>query len=284
MSVYVELTNNELKIVEVSKKNTEVLNYEKLLIPSFNGEAEEISETLKGLNKNYKKLIFIDNSNHVIYYDMKVPNLNRDKILTICKNELITKLNKNEDLLIEYFDIKKESDSENKILATALSTRRVKSLIDAGKQLKAGKIQIRLAYEGIFNYLTKGEIFNEKGAIVVVEIKENVIRSWLFESNEFVNLRVNRIRSDEYIELIELVNDDISKLIQFQSTRRRSFKISDVYLFGDYKNIDLAQTDLDDEFTNIKINKLPLVGNVILPEDFDYLANIYSMGFILGDK
>jgi hypothetical protein len=131
--------------------------------------------------------------------------------------------------------------------------------------------------------MDKAKVFIDKESIVAIEVKEDSIRSWLFEGGEYVNLRSNRIRTDEYSEVLDLVSDDISKLIQFQSTRRRSYLITKVYFFGDNINIQKVIEDLNNEFKKIGIEKLPLVGDLVLPNEFDYLDNIYSMGIILGD-
>jgi len=285
MSVYVELTNGELKVIEAVKKGKmiEITNHQKANLPVTNGGINEAAEILQGMKLNLSSLVFIDNSNNVIYYDMKVPNIKQDKILTICKNEIRSKLNRKEELLVDYFEIKKESESEKRILVTALPLPRVKSFVDSAKMLKAKKNEIRVAYDGIFNYMQQADVFVEKESVVAIEVKDNTIRSWLFEGNEYVNLRTNRIRNEEYSEVFDIVSDDISKLIQFQATRSRSYSITKVYLFGDNSYIGKVIEGLNTEFIKIEINELPLVGNLGLPNDFEYLDNIYSMGIILGD-
>jgi hypothetical protein len=285
MSTYVELTNTELKVINAVKngKMIEIKSHQQSKSPVTNGGMSGVVDVISEMKSDLSKLVYIDNTNNVIYYDMRVPNIGKDKILTICKNELKTKLNRKEELLIDYFEIKKESESEKRILVTALPLLRVKSFVESAKMLKARKNEIRVAYEGIFNYMDKAKVFTDKESVVAIEVKEDSIRSWLFEGGEYVNLRSNRIRTDEYSEVLDLVSDDISKLIQFQSTRRRSYLITKVYLFGDNINIQKVIEDLNTEFKKIGIEKLPLIGDLVLPNDFEYLDNIYSMGIILGD-
>lgn len=285
MSTYVELTNTELKVIDAVKngKMIEIKNHQQTKLTATNGGMSEVIELINEMKLNLSKLFFIDNTTNVIYYDMRVPNIGKDKVLTICKNELKTKLNRKEELLIDYFEIKKESDSEKRILVTALPLLRVKSFVESAKILKAKKNEIRVAYDGIFSYMDKAKVFTDKESVVAIEVKNDTIKSWLFEGGEYVNLRSNRIRTDEYSELLDLVSGDISKLIQFQSTRRRSYLITKIYLFGDNINIEKLIENLNTEFKKLGIEKLPLVGDLVLPNDFEYLDNIYSMGIILGD-
>jgi hypothetical protein len=144
MSTYVELTNTELKVIDAVKngKMIEIRNHQHSKSPVTNGGMSGVVDVISEMKTDLSKLVFIDNTNNVIYYDMRVPNIGKDKILTICKNELKTKLNRKEELLIDYFEIKKESDSEKRILVTALPLLRVKSFVESAKILKVRKNEI----------------------------------------------------------------------------------------------------------------------------------------------
>ena len=285
MTIFVEISNSELKLLSFkkNKKVLEITDHNKIYVPIFNGEVEEIYDPLSEVIEKEKHIVFVDNSNKVIYYDMKAPNLGHEKTISICRSELVTKLNRHENLLVDYFLIKKETDVENKILTTAIPVSRAKYFVDTAKKLNIKKREIRTAYEGLFNYLSKAKVFGAKEAAIFIELKDNVIRSWVFEENEFVNVRVNRIRNESYIDYLELLSDDISKLIQFQTARRKMFGISKVYLFGEFSSLGKIKQDLSTEYNELAIEMLPLVGNLTLPNDFDYLSYIYSLGIILGD-
>jgi len=285
MSVYIEITNDELKLLEIAKikKIITIKKADRTALAYNNSSLDDMYQAIKDLNYKLKKVTFIENTSNVLYYDMKIPNVSAIKAQLICKNELVNKLSKQEELLVDYFNIKKESDSENRVLVTGLALLRVTELMRVSKKLRV-KPEIKVAYEGIFNYLQNMKLFVEGTSILAIEVNANLMKIWLFENDEYVTLRINRIKSESYDVMLDEINDEVSKIIQFNTTRSLANKITNAYIFGDNEQLTNLVKDLNLDFVDLDVKMLPINQNISVPADFNFLANIYSLGMMMGDK
>ncbi|MFV0551991.1 MAG: hypothetical protein ACK5L6_08745 [Anaerorhabdus sp.] len=284
MAQYIELVNNQYKIINATNKkgriNIEEFKTVFTLIDytSLDPIKNELRE-----KKNNKSTIVVNNSGP-FYREVKVPFVDDKNTMQILNNELRASQTINQEFVLDKIELGKVPEENlRRILACGLPLNQIEAYMKLLKDIKCKKPRmIDLGYNALFNYIDKTNINNSDAPYVILEVSNNLLKVFLFDEKKFVLQRSERISFDDYEYVVAKIKEEISLMQQFQLSRRYQVKIESIYLFGESNGLDTLVNELRNSYP-MAVELLPQLSNVTAPEEFNYLAYVYILGSMVSN-
>lgn len=211
---------------------------------------------LKAYKKKNVKILL--NNRQVIYRELIVPRGDGAQLQTMVANEMILSLNLSNDYVVSYIDLGEVSENNLKmrrVFATAILEETCQEYVSLMKKCDLKCISLQTATDNLVQYLRK---LNKDETVLYLECNLDVVRNYLFESGEFILSRTNRFDENEQVDhetFIQIINENIAKMDQFQFTRNRYQSITRIEIFGNHeflKDFDQLEFDLHHPMELIK--------------------------------
>lgn len=284
MAQYIELGNNQYKIIDaVNKKGKIKISEFKTVYTLIDyTNLDPIKDELK--DKKTKNATLVVNNSGPFYREVKVPLVEDKKIYQILNNELRASQTVNQEFILDKIELGKIQDENLKrVLACGLPLNQMESYMGLMKDIKCKKPRmIDLGYNALFNYISKTNINSVEAPYIVMEVSNNLLKAFLFDETKFVLLRSERISFDDYENVVAKVKEEISLMQQFQLSRRYQVKIESIYLFGESNGLNALVEELRNSYP-MTVEVLPSLSNIEAPEGFNYLAYIYILGTMVSN-
>lgn len=284
MAQYIELGNNQYKIISATNKKGRISieEFKTVFTLIDYTNLDPIKEELKE-KKNNKSTIVVNNSGP-FYREVKVPFVDDKNTLQILNNELRASQTVNQEFVLDKIELGKVPEENlRRILACGLPLNQIEAYMKLLKDIKCKKPRtIELGYNALFNYIDKTNINNSDAPYVVLEVSNNLLKVFLFDEKKFVLQRSERISFDDYENVVAKVKEEISLIQQFQLSRRYQVKIESIYLFGESNGLNTLVNELRNSYP-MAVELLPPLSSITAPEEFNYLAYVYILGSMVSN-
>ncbi len=284
MAQYIELGNNQYKIISATNKNgrINIEEFKTVFTLTDYTNLDPIKNELKE-KKNNKSTIVVNNLGP-FYREVKVPFVDDKNTMQILNNELRASQTINQEFVLDKIELGKVPEENlRRILACGLPLNQIEAYMKLLKDIKCKKPRmIDLGYNALFNYIDKTSINNSDAPYVILEVSNNLLKVFLFDEKKFVLQRSERISFDDYENVVVKIKEEISLMQQFQLSRRYQVKIESIYLFGESNGLDTLVNELRNSYP-MTVELLPQLSHVTASEEFNYLAYVYILGSMVSN-
>ncbi len=209
------------------------------------------------------------NNTSIIYRELIVPSIDKKKMAMVVRSEMMDVLNLTPDYIMDYVVIEPIVDEEGKamvrVLAVASLATALESYIELIKLLKLKLNSIDSATNAMIKLVDAIPEMKSLEQFVLVDVGANYLRLYLFEEGKYVlsrNVKLVRLNDSTEDEIINVVEDNINKMIQFSYTRGAKTGINKIILAGRDQLLDeLKSKVLEDLLVPCEIFSQPLFIN-----------------------
>lgn len=289
MSYYIELCNNQVKIVNAQLRHDGSITVDaaRTIFTVFDADAmENVSREIKDMGGKTDKAQLIVNNNAVLYKELRVPKLDRKQTAKVVENEMLSVQNSRQSQVSTWIGLHEKPDAEGltRILGCALPTDRLNEYESLFAAIGCKKPRgIDVGSHTLMEYIRGSELADETAPYIVAEVSTGICRTFLFDQGSFIMNRSARVATDDTNQLIQTIREQVSLMQQFQSTRRTDARAVNAYLFGDLNGMEylIQNCTVDDDVTDYEA--LPPLTDITGPADFSYLAYVYILGSVAGN-
>ncbi len=251
MPIVIEVKSDMINIIEAKSKNN-VFNVLKTRTVSFPEEWLDVTG-IKEMDDFYlllssvideehfktKDTILCVNNSSVIYRELIVPVIDKKKMAMIVRSEMMDVLNLTPDYIMDYVLIEQFEDEKNvtlaRLLAVASMSSAIESYITLMKRLKLKLTCIDSSTNSILKLVDSTSSLKEVEQLVLVDIGNKHLRLYLFEMGKYIlsrNAKLAYLSDSTEEEVINTIEDNINKMIQFSFTRGNKTGIKKIVLAG----------------------------------------------------
>ncbi|MBQ7265480.1 MAG: hypothetical protein IJS61_05215 [Firmicutes bacterium] len=246
-----------------------------------------LSDFMSANNINVKAVDLVIGVGRVLSREMTVPLAKEKEMRTIVQNEVYRSVGTEDEYIVDYVVLSADEQAKAaKVAAYAVTSRVIKSFVDfmtdSGLECKT--------LDFTTNCLGKlvGRYDSESNVTSVCAINRDAITMALLDKGVPVLSRNYKIDYDMFrrpetmsIAVEELV-DHYGRLVQFQTSRNRDEKISNVYFTGDFEGI----ASVNAKFRELTTGDSSVFWNdstwLSAPSDFNVNEYAYAVGSLVG--
>lgn len=198
-----------------------------------------ISSTMDMERFKTKDAIICINNSSVIYREIVVPSIDKKKMALIVRSEMMDVLNLTPEYIMDYIVIDEfEGEDQTKmsrLLAVASHSTAIESYIELMRKLKLKLTTIDTSTNSIIKMIDASPDLKSIEQLILVDIGKKYLRLYLFELGKYVLTRnakispMNEVTDEEAINIIE---DNINKMIQFSFTRENKSGEKKIVIMG----------------------------------------------------
>ncbi len=273
-----DITDKNVKIIKGIESNGSIkiskaanIKIDKEFI--INGSVKNVNElglliqkTLLMNKMSEKEAVLSISSNYTIFKELTVPKVKESDFPKQVKLEMQKAVGIDESYAVSYVIVGNAKDQSGKdvkegsaSVVTVLATACPQDLIDSYREVfNFLDIQLKSVMIGC-NCITKLLLSDPKikaqMPLLAVQVDENFINLNIYEDDKLTFSRFASIdpadynNSKEYV--VEAVNENIFRMLQFQKSRNPEKLIENVIFYGDTKKYDKIVSQLDDMQTSI---------------------------------
>ena len=198
-----------------------------------------LSSTMDMEKFKMKDAVICVNNPSVIYREIIVPNIDKKRMALVVRSEMMDVLNLTPDYIMDYIVIE-EFDAEDgtkmsRLLAVASLSSAIESYIELMKKMKLKLTTIDTSTNAIIKLVDASPNLKSIDQLILVDCGKKHLRLYLFESGKYILTRnakiapMNDVTDEEAINIIE---DNINKMIQFSFTRENKSGDKKIVLAG----------------------------------------------------
>lgn len=198
-----------------------------------------LSSTLDMERFKTNEAVICINNPSVIYREIIVPNIETKKMALIVRSEMMDVLNLTPDYIMDFvvIDEFEEEDGTKKarLLAVASLSSAIETYIELMKKLKLKLTCIDTSTNSIIKLVDSSPELKAIEQLIFVDSGKKHLRSYLFEHGKYILTRnakispMNEVTDEEALNIIE---DNINKMIQFSFTRDNKSGEKKIVLVG----------------------------------------------------
>lgn len=250
MSLSIEIRSNYVHLLE-AKTNKNGLFVKK----TFSYDFPEQWITEKGivegeafanlLNQSLKENGFTDrhcslclNNASILSRELIIPKVDARKIPLIVRSELISTLNLTPQYVVDFIELENFEEEGNpviRVLAVASLKSAIESYLEVCKLCNLKLDEIDSATNGLIKFASRSQILTKDDQIIVADIGKDNLRLYLFEHQKYILTRTTKLNpyaSRTQDEIVEIIEDNLNKMIQFSFTRNDQRGIKTIILIG----------------------------------------------------
>jgi len=250
MALSIEIRNGYVYLVEAKTTKTSV-SLRNLLAYEYPEEwvndsgivnTKDFSNLLMAHLKDYrfreKQTYVCINNSSVIYRELNIPEIDERRIPLLVRSEMMSTLNLSPDYIMDYIVLSEfESDSSKflRILAVAMQKSAIESVLEVLKQCKLNPVVIDSATNAVLKLVKSTSQLKESEQVILADIGNGHLRLYLFEDGEYGLSRNNKLitySEDNHDEIVNVITENINKMIQFSYTRSRENELKKIILTG----------------------------------------------------
>lgn len=198
-----------------------------------------LMQTLEDAEINTKDAFLCINNSSIIYRELVVPNIESKKLAMIVRSEMMDVLNLTPDYIMDYVVIEEFTDEKGadmiRVLAVACLSAVLASYIMLMKRLKLKLISIDSATNSVLKIVSDVADLKSLEQMILVDVGNGHLRLYLFELGKYVlsrNTKLAHLKESSRQEIINVIEDNINKMIQFSYTRGNKAGIKKIVLAG----------------------------------------------------
>lgn len=285
MPLFIEIGNNVIKIASVKNNRGKLIvdRFETLSTLTDPASLMNIKDNIIDLGFKTRDVSILLNSNVVIYRELRIPLIEKKKALAVVANELAGIQTVKVELVAEFIPIQVlEEEKMQRVLSFAIPTNLMISMIGWLNSVKFSKISaFGIGQIALLEYIKNTSLKTLTVPYLLIDITQGLTKFYLFDEGSFILMRTARLDYNNKNEMITTLTNEISLMQQFQLSRRYQANMEQVYLFGDYAQLDELALELQ-TVVPLTIEIMPALESLKCSEGFEYLANIYLLGAALN--
>lgn len=213
-----------------------------------------LTQTIEDAEIKTKDTILCINNSSVIYRELVVPSIEDKKLSMIVRSEMMDVLNLTPDYIMDYVVLEEFVDENGapmiRMLAVACLSSVLSSYIMLMKRLKLKLTCIDSATNAVLKLVSEVPDLKSLEQMILVDVGNGHLRLYLFEQGKYVlsrNAKLVHLMDSSRAEIINVIEDNINKMIQFSYTRGNKSGIKKIVLAGkDELLADLKSKVLED--------------------------------------
>lgn len=225
-----------------------------------------IQKTLLMNKMSEKEAVLSISSNYTIFKELTVPKVKESDFPKQVKLEMQKAVGIDEAYAVSYIIVGNATDSQgneikegNASVVTVLATACPQDLIDSYKEVfNFLDVQLKSVMIGcncVTKLLLSDPKVKEKMPLLAVQVDENFINLNIYEDNKLTFSRFASIDPADYGNspdyVFEAVNENVSRMLQFQKSRNPKELIDNIIFYGDTRNYDKLVAEFDDMNTSV---------------------------------
>lgn len=297
LSIYIG--NDKIKIIEatVSKRKMIVKNFFAITSPndyidnpddkSFKELSQVISDAIREMQPNGKKVRVVLDSKTIPYREMVLPPLAPAKMLTLIKNEIFTDEKLASTNTVDYVEADKKVDAEkrSKFFVTYVANEiltDIQNLVD--KELGMKLLSIDIAQNALSKLIYRMK--NLKDQFILLDYKDTSVTVYLFVYGKHVYSVSKPVISEpnpkfqnERVYFINEMSGIILDTINFFYNRYEGLDFDTIYITGDIEKFNLCTSFIIDK-VGMTIKDLPLASFVEEMDEIEFNQFTNALGGI----
>lgn len=251
MPVAIEFKSDTINIVEARSKSGgfDLRQVKSLSFPEEWLDTQGIRETddfyllltqaIDDAEIKTKDTVLCINNSSIIYRELVVPNIDSKKLAMIVRSEMMDVLNLTPDYIMDYVVLEEFVDEQGasmiRLLAVACLSAVLASYIALMKRLKLKLTCIDSATNAVLKLVSEIPDLKSLEQMILVDVGNGHLRLYLFELGKYVlsrNAKLVHLKESSRSEIINVIEDNINKMIQFSYTRGNKSGIKKIVLAG----------------------------------------------------
>jgi len=291
MPIVFEFKNDVVNIVEARSKNNvfDIKRSCSISIPEEWIDSQGIKEmddlylllssTLDMEGFKTKEAIICINNPSVIYREIIVPNIETKKMALIVRSEMMDVLNLTPDYIMDFVVIEEFEDEDStkkaRLLAVASISSAIETYIELMKKMKLKLICIDTSTNSIIKLVDSSPELKAIEQLIFVDSGKKHLRSYLFEHGKYILTRnakispMNEVTDEEALNIIE---DNINKMIQFSFTRDNKS--------GEKKIVLVGRDSILEELKSKVLNDLLVPCEILAKPSFVNTSDLFETCYI----
>jgi len=276
MVLSVELRNNHVYLVEanVSKSSIQILKSHHFEFPdAWISEAgivepvefsRRLNKELTAMNFKSKKAFVCLNNNSILYRELTLPKVEPKRLPLLVRSEMMSSLNLTPNYVMDHVEleeVKVEGNTFLRVLAVAILNTvlesTVKTLIVSRLKLKS----IDSATNAIIKLVSASGIAEKDEQVIVADVGLGYLRLYLFDAGQYIlarNTKLTPYLEESRSAVINSVEENLNKMIQYSYTRNTQREITKIYITGqDELLTDVQQKILESHDMSCQILEYP---------------------------
>jgi len=298
MALSIEIRNNSVHVIQAKTMNSRVVCRKAVQfdLPSNIIDAKGITDIdqfslalgvcLENNGIKEKKCTLCINNLSVIYRELTIPQVDDKKIPFIVRSETISSLNLTNEYIIDYI-ILEEFVEENKpmlrILAVAIQGIAIESYLEAMYKLKIKPTVIESSTSSAIKLVDLCDFASNGEPIVVADVENGYLKLYLFEEGRYILTRNTKLFDyslQDKDQVVDIIEDNINKMIQFQFTRSSHKGLSKIILFGSDDLVEEVQKGVTENL-QIECALFPLPEFLVNETGIPLLPYMNAIGALL---
>jgi len=238
-----------------------------------------LSSTLDMEGFKTKEAAICINNPSVIYREIIVPNIETKKMALIVRSEMMDVLNLTPDYIMDFVVIEEFEDEEStkkaRLLAVASISSAIETYIELMKKLKLRLTCIDTATNSIIKLVDSSPDLKSIEQLILVDSGRKHLRLYLFEHGKYILTRnakispMNEVTDEEALNIIE---DNINKMIQFSFTRDNKS--------GEKKIVLVGRDSILEELKSKVLNDLLVPCDILAKPSFVNTSDLFETCYI----
>lgn len=280
--MFIELKNNKMKCVSAKKSGGKYhLNqYAELCIDFETADEAELISALRTLNQwNDKKVNLVVNNNQIFYRELKLPMIkNTKKLESIFKQEIGNALSSVDRLISDYIVLSENNEDKiARVLGSAIEMKTIDRYLEIFAKSGYKLVKINAANNTLIQYVMNMKI--EEDCFVVVDINQDQLKLFLFDSKEFVIVRSSRVLGEVTSQSLL---EELSKMQQFQHSRNKNSTIAKVFYYSELETTTELIRQVRENLL-LPIEALGAHYKIVSSDNCDYQKCISILGLMVGE-
>ncbi|MGN0620590.1 MAG: pilus assembly protein PilM [Porcipelethomonas sp.] len=296
-----DITDNSIKIVKGYESGGKIrinaaaaLEIENDII--VNGHIKDVpklagmlSEVIKNNGMKEREAIVSISSDLTIFKELHIPKAKGQQFLKMVKTEMQTTLGVDDSYSYSYVIVGEdiEKDEKGVVVEKVLATACPYEVVESYKKLfSAMNLSLKSVMVGC-NSISKVILSDVKTRIrmplLTVQVDKHFLSTNIYDDGKLVFSRFVTIDPNDYAYaqnyVIDAVNENIFRMVQFQKTRNSSSPIENVMFYGDLSEYEKLKVEVESQDLNVSVISVPPQISGCEKLDFSAYANAIGAMF-----
>lgn len=238
-----------------------------------------LSSTMDMEDFRTKDAMICINNSSVIYREIIVQSMDKKKMALVVRSEMMDVLNLTPDYIMDFIVVDEfegeDGKSMSRLLAVASLSSALESYIEIMKKLKLKLTCIDTASNAIIKLVDNNPELKAIEQLILVDIGRKQLRLYFFELGKYIltrNAKISQIDDVTDEEALNIIEDNINKMIQFSFTRDNKS--------GDKRIILAGRDEILEELKLMVLNDLLVPCEIATKPSFINVDNGFETNYI----
>lgn len=250
MTISVEIRSNIVYMVEakVNKTNIHVQNTHQFEFPEewiteqgivdVEAFSQRLMKEMAIAQIASKKVNLCLNNSSIIYRELTIPKVDAKRVPLLVRSEMMSALNLTPDYVMDHIELETLKHDETdylRVLAVATLNTAIRSYLRAFAACKLKIMTIDSATNALLKLINLAKVAQKDEQVIIADIGNGHLRLYLFDDGIYALSRNTKHRvyvGESNDEIIDNIEENINKMIQYSYTRKSTHEIKKVYLMG----------------------------------------------------